>query len=155
AEILVICSHVEMAMTRQGEEDGLALAGSFAFERFVDRDSDCVVGLGGWDYALGASKGDARFEGSALRHRDRFDQPLMVKLRYQWRIAVITQTTRVDGGRNKVPPQSVHSEQRRESLGIPRVVCIVTPSQRGAGLRFHRDQPDLASRGFVRKEGES
>src|SRR5262249_18979902 len=139
----------------RGKEGVLAPSVSFAWARFVDRASVCVFGLGGWNYAIGASKVPPRLEGRTLRHRDRLDQPLMVELRHQWRIAVITQTTRVNRGRHKVPPQSVHSEQRRESLGIARVVCIVTPSQRGAGLRFHRNQPDLASRGFVRKEGES
>src|SRR5712692_4128851 len=100
-----------MAVTRESEEDGFSLTGSLAFQRFFDCDPNRVIGFRRRNDSFDPRERDAGLEGRALWDRDRLDQALMMELRNQWRVAVVSQAAGMDRGRYEIAPERVHQHQ--------------------------------------------
>ena len=109
----------------------LRLTGPLAGQSLVDRRADRVVGFRRRDDSLGAREGEPGLERLALRHGNGLDQPLMMKLRDQRRVAVVTQAAGVDSRRNEIAPQRVHQHQRRQAGAVARIVGVMPAGERG------------------------
>ncbi len=121
---------------------------------FVDAGSDGVVGLGRGHDAFGAGEGDAGLEGGELRYGHRFDQLLVIELRYQRRVAVVAQAAGVDAGWHEVVAEGVHQHHWRELGGVAEIIGVVAARQGGTGFGFHRNQTHLLAGCLVGEEGE-
>src|SRR5581483_3057813 len=111
-EVRVVRGHVEVAVSREPEEDDLLLARLAGLQRLLDRRLDRVRRLWRWEEALRAREAHRLREALVLLVRARLDDLVVDEHAQRRRVAVIAQAAGVDAVRDEAVAEREHLHDR-------------------------------------------